>query len=82
MFRSPHTLGRHVDTKHIARENEERFYTCHTCNRSFASQSSLDEHYRGSNVHPVCPRCGKGFKDQWSFNEVVHFYIPSLTIYH
>ncbi|KAJ3979285.1 hypothetical protein F5890DRAFT_1547050 [Lentinula detonsa] len=69
MFRSPHTLGRHVDTKHIARENEERLYTCHTCNRSFASQSSLDEHYRGSNVHPVCSRCGKGFKDQWSFDE-------------
>ncbi|KAJ4464003.1 hypothetical protein C8J55DRAFT_391575, partial [Lentinula edodes] len=43
---------------------------CRPCNRSFALQSSLVEHYRGSEAHPTCPKCGKGFENRRSFDEV------------
>ncbi|KAJ4471267.1 hypothetical protein C8J55DRAFT_435215 [Lentinula edodes] len=51
-------------------ERETKSYICHPCNRSFALQSSLDEHYRGSQAHPICPKCGKGFQNRRIFDEV------------
>ncbi|KAJ7723383.1 hypothetical protein B0H16DRAFT_1334147, partial [Mycena metata] len=29
--------------------------------KTFLTQSSLDDHYRGKPAHPNCDRCGKGF---------------------
>ncbi|KAJ4479893.1 hypothetical protein C8R41DRAFT_499863 [Lentinula lateritia] len=69
IFRNLYTLGRHIDAKHSTKEGETKSYTCRPCNRSFASQSSLVEHYRGSEAHPTCPKCGKGFENRRSFNE-------------
>ncbi|KAK0434723.1 hypothetical protein EV421DRAFT_1717297 [Armillaria borealis] len=37
-------------------------FPCRSCTRTFRSQTSLDEHYRGSPNHPTCPVCGRGFR--------------------
>ncbi|PBK59526.1 hypothetical protein ARMSODRAFT_899222, partial [Armillaria solidipes] len=37
---------------------------CMDCGRSFRSQVSLDEHFRGSPNHPNCTICGRGFRTQ------------------
>ncbi|KAF7291857.1 hypothetical protein MIND_01210900 [Mycena indigotica] len=39
----------------------------------FATQASLDDHYRGKPSHPNCPRCNKGFPDKSAVE--VHFAI-------
>ncbi|KAK0192046.1 hypothetical protein F5146DRAFT_1189288 [Armillaria mellea] len=41
-----------------------RLFSCESCERPFKSQTSLDEHYRGSPNHPNCFVCGRGFKNQ------------------
>ncbi|KAK0438901.1 hypothetical protein EV421DRAFT_924858 [Armillaria borealis] len=41
-----------------------RLFSCEACDRAFKSQTSLDEHYRGSPNHPNCFVCGRGFKNQ------------------
>ncbi|KAK0506728.1 hypothetical protein EDD18DRAFT_1325873 [Armillaria luteobubalina] len=40
-----------------------RLFSCEACEREFKSQTSLDEHYRGSPNHPNCFVCGRGFKN-------------------
>ncbi|KAJ7885164.1 hypothetical protein B0H14DRAFT_1367337 [Mycena olivaceomarginata] len=56
---------------HIATDHPQFF--CTTCQQSFLTQASLDDHYRGkaSTVHPNCPRCGKGFFNTRTVDE--HF---------
>ncbi|KAJ3872847.1 hypothetical protein F5051DRAFT_338618, partial [Lentinula edodes] len=58
---------------------ETKPYTCRPCNRSFALQSSLLEHYRGSEAHPTCHKCGKGFENRRFFDEVGQRVIASLA---
>ncbi|KAK0199548.1 hypothetical protein DFS33DRAFT_227135 [Desarmillaria ectypa] len=41
-----------------------RLFSCEDCERAFKSQTSLDEHYRGSPNHPNCFVCGRGFRNQ------------------
>ncbi|KAJ4468861.1 hypothetical protein J3R30DRAFT_1615204 [Lentinula aciculospora] len=69
IFRNQYTLGRHVDAKHLTKEREELSYTCRRCDRSFTSQLNLNEHYRGSNAHPTCLKCGKGYENERLYNE-------------
>ncbi|KAK0232626.1 hypothetical protein IW262DRAFT_1487116 [Armillaria fumosa] len=45
-----------------------RLFSCEACERAFKSQTSLDEHYRGSPNHPNCIVCGRGFKNMDSCN--------------
>ncbi|KAK0185539.1 hypothetical protein F5146DRAFT_937192, partial [Armillaria mellea] len=48
----------HMDAKH------KPTFDCVECSRSFRTQVSLDEHYRGSPNHPNCRVCGRGFRTQ------------------
>ncbi|KAJ3729786.1 hypothetical protein C8R42DRAFT_175920 [Lentinula raphanica] len=71
VYRNLHVLSRHVEAKHSVRESprEGPLYRCRPCNKYFASQSSLSEHYRGSRQHPVCTECGRGFENQRACDE-------------
>ncbi|PPQ73717.1 hypothetical protein CVT26_010848 [Gymnopilus dilepis] len=44
-------------------------YDCTLCNRPFHAPFALEDHYRGSAVHPNCVRCGRGFKDDAACEE-------------
>ncbi|KAJ3901558.1 hypothetical protein F5879DRAFT_807087, partial [Lentinula edodes] len=66
--------------KHSTKEGETKSYTCRPCNRSFALQSSLVEHYRGSEAHPTCPKCGKGFENRRSFDETAQVFCSSCDM--
>lgn len=45
-------------------------FDCLLCNRQFAAPYALEDHYRGSQLHPNCVRCGRGFKDTAACDEV------------
>ncbi|KAJ7705781.1 hypothetical protein B0H16DRAFT_1826416 [Mycena metata] len=49
-------------------------FTCTICRgKTFGTQSSLDDHYRGkpAAIHPNCDRCGKGFLNDSGLNDHV-----------
>ena len=54
-------------------------YDCITCNKSFHAPFALEDHYRGSQIHPNCVRCGRGFLDDIAREEVRYSF--SLLIY-
>ena len=47
-------------------------FDCERCARSYKQSFALEDHYRGSPVHPNCGHCGKGFKDHAEL-EIVGF---------
>lgn len=49
-------------------------YDCITCNKSFHAPFALEDHYRGSQNHPNCVRCGRGFLDAAAREEVGVFF--------
>ncbi|KAF8882182.1 hypothetical protein CPB84DRAFT_223925 [Gymnopilus junonius] len=56
-------------------------YDCTVCNRPFHAPFALEDHYRGSSVHPNCVRCGRGFKDDAACEEhhrTAHPKIPCI----
>ncbi|KAF8341912.1 hypothetical protein F5887DRAFT_975610 [Amanita rubescens] len=58
-----HFVNEKAYEAHMAARHPPTF-DCMKCNRTFRSQSSLEDHYRGSSEHPNCNRCGKGFKNK------------------
>lgn len=71
-------LSQHNDAKHPST------YDCSQCQRSFASFTSLKEHWRGSPSHPNCAFCGTGCKDNQAYQDVglslVSSFFPLLNI--
>ncbi|KAF8636359.1 hypothetical protein AX16_011010 [Volvariella volvacea WC 439] len=54
-------------------------YPCEICSRTFTAQFALEDHYRGSTVHPNCARCGKGFKDAAALEEHNASHSPEVS---
>ncbi|KAJ7615531.1 hypothetical protein FB45DRAFT_841981 [Roridomyces roridus] len=52
---------------------------CTKCRVGFASPSALEDHYRGKDRHPNCPRCHKGFFDDNVLNEHLTSAHPTVT---
>src|SRR5919205_205256 len=58
-------------------------YDCVPCNKSFHAPFALEDHYRGSQNHPNCVRCGRGFLDIAAREEVCfssHLFPPLLLL--
>lgn len=55
-------------------------FDCITCNKSFHAPFALEDHYRGSQNHPNCVRCGRGFLDD-AAREEVGFIIASDRLF-
>lgn len=55
--------------QHMAAKHPPTF-DCTLCNRPYHAPFALEDHYRGSNVHPNCTKCGRGFRDQAACDEV------------
>ncbi|KJA26800.1 hypothetical protein HYPSUDRAFT_35957 [Hypholoma sublateritium FD-334 SS-4] len=53
---------------HMAAKHPPTF-DCTLCNRPYHAPFALEDHYRGSNVHPNCTKCGRGFRDQAACDE-------------
>ncbi|KAJ6532690.1 hypothetical protein DFH09DRAFT_132349 [Mycena vulgaris] len=53
------------------KDNTHASFPCTTCNTSFMTQMSLEDHYRGKidSIHPTCSRCAKGFFNLQALNE-------------
>ncbi|KAK2465591.1 hypothetical protein APHAL10511_002483 [Amanita phalloides] len=58
-----HFINEKAYEAHMAARHPPTF-DCAKCTRTFRSQSSLEDHYRGSPEHPNCSRCGKGFRNK------------------
>lgn len=52
--------------KHTA----DKHASCETCDRIFASERGLEDHYRDSSRHPNCSWCGAGFEHDSDCEEV------------
>lgn len=63
-------------SQHIAAKHPPT-YDCDQCHKKFPSSFSLNDHYRGSPVHPNCVRCGRGFKDLMERDQVSLWHIPA-----
>ncbi|KAF9069479.1 hypothetical protein BDP27DRAFT_1420934 [Rhodocollybia butyracea] len=66
VYRKRYQLENHVRENH---PNLDPNLICQPCNRIFRSEISLQDHYRGSQAHPTCVICGKGFKDRQLYEE-------------
>jgi len=51
-------------------------YDCIACTKSFHAPFALEDHYRGSQNHPNCVRCGRGFLDDAAREEVGSIFVP------
>ena len=58
-----------IYAQHMAAKHPPTF-DCTLCNRPYHAPFALEDHYRGSNVHPNCTKCGRGFRDQAACDEV------------
>jgi DNA-directed RNA polymerase subunit RPC12/RpoP len=57
-------------------------YDCIACSKSFHAPFALEDHYRGSQSHPNCVRCGRGFLDDAAREEVGSLiFCPSVLIF-
>ncbi|GLB39060.1 hypothetical protein LshimejAT787_0602220 [Lyophyllum shimeji] len=71
-------LSEQARDAHMADKHPPTF-DCESCNRSFASPSALEDHYRGSPNHPNCSRCGMGFVDGKARDEHHHSTHPRVS---
>ncbi|KAJ7089295.1 hypothetical protein B0H15DRAFT_282148 [Mycena belliarum] len=64
-FRTEDALEAHNASAHAPH------FTCATCRTIYATQSALEDHYRGKPeaVHPKCSRCPKGFLNMAALRE-------------
>ncbi|KAF8631487.1 hypothetical protein AX15_002374 [Amanita polypyramis BW_CC] len=72
-----HFINEKAYEAHMAARHPPTF-DCTKCNRTYRSQSSLEDHYRGSPAHPNCSRCGKGFKNKRLMEE--HFMMQHAVV--
>jgi hypothetical protein len=56
-------------------------FPCNICQRTFNAQFALEDHYRGSAVHPNCVKCGKGFRDAAGREEVPPIFVLGIISY-
>jgi hypothetical protein len=58
------------ELQHKVTAHQQFKFICSLCKTRYATQSALEDHYRGKAIHPNCPRCGKGFFNQPAADEV------------